>query len=121
MIGGSSFGPSGLSAGLLGLVGLPGLLPEAQGLSLTGPGLTGPGPTEPGPVERTPGTTAVSAADTTAAPRQPQAQVLPVHDDLSLIMPALTGFDLPAPAPRPPLVPTPALSVEDPDVIEPLT
>jgi len=111
MIGGSSLGPSGLSAGLLGLVGLPGLLPEAQGLSLAGSG----------PVERTPGPTAVSAAGDTAAPRQPQAQVLPVHDDLSLIMPALTGFDLPAPAPRPPLVPTPALSVEDPDVIEPLT
>ena len=117
MIGGSSLGPSGLSAGLLGLVGLPGLLPEVQVLSLAAPG-----PADAGPVERGPGPAAASAGEDSAAPRQPPAQVpaaSPVHDEL--IMPTLTGFDLPAPLPRPPLVPTPALSVEDPDVIEPLT
>ncbi|WP_161880526.1 amylo-alpha-1,6-glucosidase [Deinococcus alpinitundrae] len=117
MIGGSNLGPSGLSAGLLGLVGLPGMLPEVQGLSLAAPE-----PMDPGPVERTPGPTTASAGEDRATPREPQAPVpadSPVHDEL--IMPALTDFDLPAPTPSPPLTPTPALSVEDPDVIEPLT
>ena len=115
VIGGSNFGSSGLSSGLLGLAGLPGTFPDLPGLSIAGP---------------------VDAADKSPvlspAPifQEISAQTTPLQDDLNLIMPTLTGFDLPAPAAffpatppptRPTDQPNPALSVEDPDVIEPLT
>ncbi|AWN23716.1 glycogen debranching protein [Deinococcus irradiatisoli] len=107
--GATTFGDTGLSVGggLLGLSTLPGPLPDVRLASIPEP--------LPGPLKE-------SRKKAAEPPASPAPEPASLSEVLDLTLPELTWFQPPPEnTPGKPLEPDPPLSVEDPDVIEPLT
>ncbi len=122
VLGATNFGASGLGAGgLLGMTALPGPLSEPRLASI-------PPPPLPLPVKEAKQTLPERSSSGRLKPVAPlpvgpaPAEAVTLSEVLDLTLPELTWFQPPAePAPGAPREPDPPLSVEDPDVIEPLT